>query len=237
MIVNGKNDSALSRQYPNFACNKVSLAGAKGRVDTLSNVQFSCYAGHTYALLLTDDEDAGITADTKRKALLSVMTGLVHPTSGAVMNKSANIDEIEPLELRGHRLGIMTQEYAVRPELNAERNVRYAMEASNRNFLKPKPVVAREMLAKVGFNEATSGVDVGTLPDVQQRLAGIARTIANEAIVLILDEPTHGLNEEDTVTVLGTLAKLAHKSNPKYCVIMLTQSREIAEAADQTFEI
>ena len=157
--------------------------------------------------------------------------------SGTVMNKSANIVELEPVELRGHRLGIVPQLHAVQPKLDAEQNVLYAMNASNRIFLKPKPVIARELLAKVGFSEATSGVAVGTLPLVQQRLVAIARAISTEAEVLILDEPTRGLNADDEVTVFAALAKLAHTGDPKHCVIVLTASREIAEAADTLFEI
>ncbi|KFI91116.1 ATP-binding protein of ABC transporter system [Bifidobacterium saguini DSM 23967] len=237
VLVGGGADDVLLKTYPTFALNKVTLAGAKGKVNVLDGVEFACYAGHSYAVLISDDADSELTADVKRRALMGVMTGLVQPTSGAVMNKSANIAELEPVELRGHRLGIVPQLHALQPYLDAEHNVLYAMEASNRNFLKPKPVIARELLAKVGFSEATTGVAVGKLPEVQQRLVAIARAISTEAEVLILDEPTRGLNDDDTVTVFAALAKLAHSGDPKHCVIVLTASREIAEAADTLFEI
>lgn len=237
VLVGGGADDVLLKTYPTFALNKVTLAGAKGKVNVLDNVEFACYAGHSYALLVSDDTDAGITADLKRRALMGVMTGLVQPTSGAVMNKSANIAELEPIELRGHRLGIVPQLHAVQPYLDAEHNVLYAMDASNRNFLKPRPVIARELLAKVGFSEATTGMAVGKMPLVQQRLVAIARAISTEAEVLILDEPTRGLNDDDTVAVFAALAKLAHSGDPKHCVIVLTASREIADAADTLFEV
>ncbi|WP_165775906.1 ATP-binding cassette domain-containing protein [Bifidobacterium scaligerum] len=237
VLVGGGADDVLLKTYPTFALNKVTVSGAKGKVNVLDSVDFACYAGHAYAVLVTDDPDSGLTADAKRRALMGVMTGLTPVASGAVMNKSANIAELEPVELRGHRLGIVPQRYAVQPALDAEQNVLYAMEASNRNFLKPKPVIARELLAKVGFSEATSGIPVGKLPLVQQRLAAIARAISTEAEVLILDEPTLGLEGDDEVTVFATLAKLAHSGDPKHCVIVLTESREVAEAADTLFEI
>lgn len=237
VLVGGGADDVLLKTYPTFALNKVTLAGAKGKVNVLDNVEFACYAGHSYALLVSDDTDAGITADLKRRALMGVMTGLVQPTSGAVMNKSANIAELEPIELRGHRLGIVPQLHAVQPYLDAEHNVLYAMDASNRNFLKPRPVIARELLAKVGFSEATTGMAVGKMPLVQQRLVAIARAISTEAEVLILDEPTRGLTDDDTVAVFAALAKLAHSGDPKHCVIVLTASREIADAADTLFEV
>lgn len=237
VLVGGGADDILLKTYPTFALNKVTLGGGKGKVNVLDDVNCSCYSGHTYTLLIENDPDAGLTADVKRHALMGVITGLVRPNAGTVMTKSANIGELEPVELRGHRLGIAPQRHAVRPELDAEHNVLYAMNASSRNFLKPKPVIARELLAKVGFDEATSGVAVGTLPEVQQRLVAIARAISTEAEVLILDEPTHGLDDNDTVTVLATLAKLAHTGDPKHCVIILTGSREIAETADYSTTI
>lgn len=251
VLVGGSADEVLLKTYPTFALNKVTVPGAKGRPNVLDATEFACYAGHVYALLVTDggtdgsESDAASSAavtdipsaNAKRQALMAVMTGLIRPASGSVMNKSANIAELEPVELRGHRLGIVPQRHALQPDLDAERNVLYAMNASNRNFLKPKPVIARELLAQIGFSEATSGMPVGKLPEVQQRLAAIARAISTEAEVLILDEPTQGLNEDDTVTVLAALAKLAHSGDPKHCVIVVTASREIAGATDQFFEI
>ncbi|OZG61872.1 ABC transporter ATP-binding protein [Bifidobacterium myosotis] len=236
VLVGGGADDVLLKTYPTFALNKVSVQDGKGKI-VLGGVEFACYAGHAYALLIQDDPDSGVTADVKRRTLMGVMTGLARPTAGTVMNKSANIADLEPIEVRGHRLGIVPQLHAVQPDLDAEQNVLYAMNASNRNFLKPKPVIARELLAKVGFTEATSGLAVGKLPLVQQRLVAIARAISTEAEVLILDEPTRGLGDDDTVTVFAALAKLAHSGDPKHCVIVLTASREIAEAADTLFEV
>ena len=153
----------------------------QGKVNILDGANFFCYSGHAYAL--AESATTPIRASRRPPSvarLMGVMSGLTTPASGTVMNKSANIVELEPVELRGHRLGIVPQLHAVQSKLDAEQNVLYAMNASNRNFLKPKPVIARELLAKVGFSEATSGVAVGTLPLVQQRLVAIARAISTE---------------------------------------------------------
>ena len=64
------------------------------------------------------------------------------PESGHLMNRSAEYLSLEPLELRGHRIGLVPQRFAVRGDLSPLRNLVYAMDASNRNFLKPKPVLA-----------------------------------------------------------------------------------------------
>ncbi|NEG88770.1 ATP-binding cassette domain-containing protein [Bifidobacterium aerophilum] len=216
------------RSYPSLALNKVTLTDAKTGHNTLDRVSADCYAGHIYAFKVESDDE--------RVALLSVMTGMLRPTDGAVMNKSLNVLEIEPGELRGHRLGIVPQRYAVRDDLNAEQNVLYAMDASGRTFLKPKPVAARELLQKVGFDSETPNAAVGKLPALQQRLVAIARAISCDAEVIIADEPTGGLDADDSVVVLKTLIGLTH-GDPKRCVIVITGDDEVAEVAERVIAV
>ncbi|MCB5658926.1 hypothetical protein LIQ27_22810, partial [Bacteroides fragilis] len=73
VLVGGGADDILLKTYPTFALNKVTVPGAKGKINVLDSVEFACYAGHAYALLITDDPDSGLTADTKRRALMGVM--------------------------------------------------------------------------------------------------------------------------------------------------------------------
>lgn len=221
-------DKVLMRSYPSLALNKVTLTDAKTGHNTLDRVSADCYAGHIYAFKVESDDE--------RIALLSVMTGMLRPTDGAVMNKSLNVLEIEPGELRGHRLGIVPQRYAVRDDLNAEQNVLYAMDASGRTFLKPKPVAARELLQKVGFDSETPNAAVGKLPALQQRLVAIARAISCDAEVIIADEPTGGLDADDSVVVLKTLIGLTH-GDPKRCVIVITGDDEVAEVAERVITV
>ena len=79
---------------------------------------------------------------------------------------------------------------------------------SNRNFLQPKPVIARELLKRVGFEEVTSGLPVGKMSALdQRRVEAMARALSCEAEVIIADEPTAGLNRDDAAVVLGLLKK------------------------------
>ncbi|NEG72688.1 ATP-binding cassette domain-containing protein [Bifidobacterium ramosum] len=222
----GNHADKVLKSYPSLALNKVTVTDGKTGHNTLDRVSADFYARHIYAIEVDSDDE--------RVALLSVMTGLMRPTDGAVMNKSLNVLEIEPGELRGHRLGVMPQRYAVREDLSAEQNVRYAMDASGRTFLKPKPVIARELLAKVGFDVDTPNMPVGKLPLVQQRLVAIARAISCDAEVIIADEPTGGLNADDSVTVLKALIALTRDKDPKRCVIVLTDDLEVAEVTERT---
>ncbi|KAB7789661.1 ATP-binding cassette domain-containing protein [Bifidobacterium leontopitheci] len=223
-------DEILLKSYPTFSLNKVTVTDRKTGRNVLDRINETFYAGHVYAMLLPEGDTA------MHETLMAVMSGVVRPHDGNVMNKSANLIELEPNELRGHRLGVIPQRYAVREDLNAERNVVYAMDASGRTFLKPKPVLARELLGRVKFDVDTPNAPVGRLDAVDQRRVAIARAIACEAEVLIADEPTGGLNDDDSVAILQLLTSLTH-GDPKRCVIILTESEAVANAAEKVIEL
>lgn len=227
------DDRALLKEYPTFSLDHVTTTNRKSGRHVLENTSMAFYAGSLYAVkMLADEEDA-----EQRVTLMAVLAGFQQPTSGAVMAKSSNITELEVNDLRGHRLGIITQRYAVRDDLDAESNVLYAMNASDRTFLKPKPVIARELLNRVGFREATKGRAVGGMSLLEQRRVAIARAISCEAETLILDEPTKGLDENDAATLLKLLTSIAHGRNPKRTVIIVTSSDDVAAVAEETYEL
>ncbi len=227
------DNHALLKAYPTFSLSHVTTTDHRSGRHVLEDTSMAFYAGSLYAVQVLDDEEDA----EQRATLMAVLTGFQQPTSGAVMTKSSNITELEISDLRGHRLGVVTQRYAVRDDLDAESNVLYAMNASDRTFLKPKPVIARELLNRVGFSEATTGTEVGGMSLLEQRRVAIARALSCEAETLILDEPTKGLNEEDTATLLKLLTSIAHDRKLKRAVIIVTSNNDIACAAEEMYEL
>lgn len=225
-----KADSIRLKSYPTFSMNKVTVTDKKSGRHVLDCMTQAFYAGHVYSVLLPDNDRV------LHETLMGVMSGIIRPHDGNVMNKSANLLELEPVEVRGHRLGLVPQQYAVRDDMSAERNLVYAMDASGRTFLKPKPVIARELLHKVHFDVDTPNAPVGKLDVVEQRRVAIARAIACEAEVLIADEPTGGLNDDDSVEILQLLTSLTH-GDPKRCVIILTESEAVANIAETIIKL
>lgn len=227
------DDRALLKEYPIFSLNHVTTTNHKSGRHVLEDTSMAFYAGSLVAVKVLDDEED----PEQRVTLMAVLAGFQQPTSGAVMAKSSNITELEVNDLRGHRLGMVTQRYAVRDDMDAESNVLYAMNASDRTFLKPKPVIARELLNRVGFSGATTGSNVGDMSLLEQRRVAIARAISCEAETLILDEPTKGLDENDAATLLKLITSIAHGRNPKRTVIIVTSSDDVASAAEETYEL
>lgn len=226
-----KKDNFFLKSNPTFRLDHVTVTNRKTGRNILDDLSLSFQAGSTHAVLV-DEEDTEL-----HQILLATMVGMVRTDRGNVMHKSTNIADIEPLDLLGHRFGFMPQRFAMREDLDAEGNLLYAMEASNRNFLKPKPVIARDLLKRVGFTEVTSGLPIGKLSELDKRRVAIARTMCCEAEVIIVDEPTAGLNDEDAAVVLDLLKKFKRDSDRKRAIIVVTSNPDVADAMEHTAEL
>ena len=118
----------------------------------------------------------------------------------------------------GHRIGFIPQRFAVRGDLDAEGNVLYAMDASNRE-------------------EVTSGLPVGKMSALDQRRVAIARALSCEAEVIIADEPTAGLSRDDAAVVLGLLKKAKRDEDRKRAIIVVTDNPEVADQMEHCAEL
>ena len=213
-----KKDAFFFKANPTFALNHVTVHNRKTGRDVLDDVSLAFHAGATHAVLV-DAEDV-----EQHQALVATMVGMMH--------KSTNLADATPVDVLGHRIGFIPQRFAVRGDLDAEGNVLYAMDASNRNFLQPKPVIARELLKRVGFEEVTSGLPVGKMSAL-----AIARALSCEAEVIIADEPTAGLNRDDAAVVLGLLKKAKRDEDRKRAIIVVTDNPEVADQMEHCAEL
>lgn len=228
---NRKKDAFFFKANPTFALDHVTVTNRKTGRNILDDLSLSFHAGATHAVLV-DAEDR-----EQHQALLATMVGMVRTDRGNVMHKSANLSDVEPVEMLGHRIGFIPQRFAFRPDLDAESNILYAMDASNRNFLKPKPIIARELLKRVGFDEVTSGLAVGEVSELNQRRVAIARALSCEAEVIIADEPTARLDADDAAVVLELLKKFRRDADRKRAIIVVTTNPEVADAMEHSVEL
>ena len=223
----GDEDLNLLRAYPTLSLHDVTYRDRKTGRTPVEHLTCAFEAGTVSAILVPDGDDMA------RTAMVGLLSGLLMPESGHLMNRSAEYLSIEPLELRGHRIGLVPQRFAVRGDLSPVRNLVYAMDASNRNFLKPKPVLARELLLASGLDETLLDNRVDSLNEADRRRVAIARAVCCEAEIVVLDEPLDGLEDGERDTIMELLRGIAH-GDPKRCVVVVTQDAAVAESADQT---
>jgi ABC-type lipoprotein export system ATPase subunit len=228
-IVSRRDDAMLLKSYPNFALDHLTVTNRKSGRSVLDDVDMAFHAGQLYAVFVDDEE--------QRTALMSVMGGFTRADSGQVLLKSANINELEIGEIRGHRVGMVPQRFALRGDLDAVANLVYAMDASGRTFLKPKPQVARDLLSRVGCEDIHAGVPVRELPAVDQRRMAIARAISCEASAIIIDGPTLGLDDAQSQEILSLLVTVSRSRDTRRSVIMLTSSDVDCDAADIVYDV
>ncbi len=135
----------------------------------------------------------------------NVITGLQHPTSGRVTLDGRDVTDAKPH--RRARLGIARtfQRLEAFGSLSARENVLVAAEMRRRWANDPmSPAdLAQHALEQVGI-VSVADVTVDALPTGTARLVELARALATDPKVLLLDEPSSGLDEQET-DALGVL--------------------------------
>jgi branched-chain amino acid transport system ATP-binding protein len=142
-----------------------------------------------------------------KTTLFNVITGLQRPDRGRVRLDSTDVTGLGPKQRARQGLGRTFQRLEIFGSLTVRDNVLVALE--NRD-LRGRLAVARsgELLARVGLAEvADTPADI--LPTGMARLLELARALACGPRVLLLDEPSSGLNGEESVKLADLIRQLA----------------------------
>lgn len=127
---------------------------------------------------------------------------------------------------------IIHQELALVPMLSITENLFLGNEISRHGVIDWHQAHARanDLLARVGLDTRPQTL-VGNLGIGQQQLVEIAKALAKDVRLLILDEPTASLNEKDSDTLLKLMLEL--KSRGITSIIISHKLNEIGRVADQ----
>ena len=94
---------------------------------------------------------------------------------------------------------------------------------------------SESILIELGLDEKQIKRNVMKLSGGQQQRVAIARALVSEAPVILADEPTGNLDSATAGEIIAILKKLAKERNK--CVIVVTHSKEVADAADVILEL
>jgi len=161
---------------------KVYLDRKRGPVEALRSLDLTCRAGEIYGLL--GPNGAGKTTT------LRILATILAPTSGSA--RVAGVDVVsDPLEAR-RRLGFLSASTGLYPRLTARETLRYF---GRLHGLEGEELEQRiEALVDSFDMRAFADGRCGALSTGQKQRVSIARAVLHDPPVLILDEPTTGLD-------------------------------------------
>ena len=192
-------------------CKNIALA--YGKTQVLKDISLSIRPGEFFALL-------GPSGSGK-STLLRLIAGFNFAQSGELKVDGSDIMHIPPWQ---RNIGMVFQNYALWPHMSVEKNVAFGLEERKL----PRPDIARkvhDVLALVGLSEFAQRRPNQLSGGQQQRVA-LARTLAVEPKVLLLDEPLSNLDAKLRVQMRQELKSLQRRLG--ITTIFVTHDKEEA---------
>jgi ABC-type sugar transport system ATPase subunit len=196
-----------------------NIAKSFGQTQALRGVSVDIAAGSLQGLIGPNGSG--------KSTLIRILTGLERPDGGTITLDDASHRQIQPAQARGFGIELVPQELALVPSFKVWENIILGDEPEGLRLSKSTGrSVARAVLDELGLD---IGVDENafTLDPGEQRLVMFARTFHRKARLMIADEPTAGLGEKDSRTVLDALLRLRAKG-----VTVLYVSHHLSEVIE-----
>jgi rhamnose transport system ATP-binding protein len=174
-------------------------------VQALKSASLELRAGEVHALI--GENGAG------KSTLIKIITGAVQPDGGELQLNGQTVTHNSPRMAKTLGIAAIYQQPALFPELTVAENIALGVEQAGlagRIDWRERRRRAVELLAQVGAR-IDPECDAGDLTMPQQQLVEIARALGSDAKVLILDEPTASLSEEDTQNLFNVIRRLRER--------------------------
>ena len=207
----------LHKEYP--------LEG--GVVRALRGLDMAIHAGEFVAIM-------GPSGSGK-STLLNILGCLDRPTEGSYFLGGEDVSKLDDdalSEIRSRRLGFIFQSYNLIPQLNVVENIEVPL-----FYQGIPPGESRERAVRlsrlVGLEDRLTHRPNQPSGGQQQRVA-IARSLANDPLVILADEPTGNLDSATEDEILGILKDL---NRQKKTVIMVTHEDRIAHITERVIRL
>lgn len=198
----------------------------KNKFNAVEDVSFSLKKG-----TLT-----GITgpSGSGKSTLFHLITGLVNPSGGNIYLNERNISNLSQNELaqiRNEEIGYIMQGTNLIQNLTIIENICLPIAFSNK--VENPYEIGIELLEEFGLkgmeNEYPSSLSGG-----EQKRVSIARTFAQSPALVIADEPTSNLDEENVAIIMKFFKKMCNKG---MTILFSTHEKELLSFADKSFKM
>lgn len=169
-----------------------------------------------------------------KTTLLSIMAGLDRPTQGEIYFDGKILSDMNLDHYRRDHISMIFQAFQLFSLLTAVENVSFPLEY--KGVPKTKAVAeSKTVLDSLGIVDDKQHRYPSNLSGGEQQRVAIVRTLATGAKIILADEPTGNLDDENTQRIMMILQSLAKEQG--FCTIIVTHDMEIAKACDNIWNI
>lgn len=195
-----------------------TFENGKHTVNVLNGISFEIHSGDMISII-------GPSGSGK-STLLHILGGLDVPTSGSYQidgKEVSTLSDRELAKLRNQRFGFVHQHFVLMEEESALENVSVPLLFSDTPF-KQIDRIALEMLEQFGITELMDK-KVCTLSGGEKQRVAIARAIVAEPDIILADEPTGALDQENTEKIMESFLRLNKEGKT---IIIITHDPQVA---------
>ncbi len=176
-----------------------------GAVRALAGVSFAVRSGETHALM--GENGAG------KSTLLKILAGIVTPDRGEIRLDDRRLSLSSPRDALVHGIGMVYQEMVTFPNLTVTGNIFAGRELTGRGGVlleREMRLRTRDLLARLHLSLAPEA-RMEHLSAAHGQLVQVARALAFDCRVLVLDEPTTALTSAEAEHLFRVLDDLRHR--------------------------
>jgi len=168
-----------------------------------------------------------------KSTLMKVLAGVHQPSNGQIYINGEPVTIEGPKHSQNLGISIIYQEFNLIPHMSVAENIFIGREPrKSKGIINRKQVKleTRQWLDRVGLTRLSPDTLIAELSVAEQQLVEISKALSFNSKIIIMDEPTAALNDEETNTLLSIMKELKHQGMG---IIFITHRlEEVQKVAD-----
>ena len=193
-------------------------------VPALDHVSLEIKKGEIHGLI--GENGAG------KSTLIKIISGAIAPTEGTLYFQQKPLKVSAPIDAMKKGIGVVYQEFNLFPNLSVYENIFFGMEIKHHGIIHRKEMIkkADEIIKNLGFH-FSSQEKVSDLSTAYQQIVEIAKCINHHISLIIMDEPSAPLTENEVKEMFRVVRAMNHQG---VTVIYISHKlNEISELTDR----